>query len=316
MANPWLSVIIPSHNGERWLAAALQSIVDQSERDIEVILLDSSDSDESWRIAAQFTEGLNLRSFRRADVLPWTAKTNFAVELARAKWICMLHQDDLWLPGRGAALRRWIRQQSDGVMHLHPAYVIDERGKRLGIWRCPLPASEAPIPTELLFDRLLVQEFIAIPAPTIRRDAFINVGGLDNSLQQTADWDLYLKLCQSGNVYYHSEPLACFRIHGNSLTMMNSRKLQDYRNQLETVLDRHIGKLSSGTKRRVRSLAMASIDINMALAAASAGNRAELLRATASLLSLGPGQIYRYFYYSRIIERAIPRLKVRLAGGL
>jgi len=316
MDQPWLSAIVPSHNGEQWLAAALQSVADQREHGIEVILVDSSDAEESLTIAARFADRLNLRAFRRPDLLPWTAKTNFGVALARAEWICMLHQDDLWLPGRSTALRRWLRQQSDGVMHLHPAHIIDGRGRKLGIWRCPLPAGAAPVPTELVFNRLLVQEFIAIPAPTIRRDAFAGVGGLDNTLQQTADWDLYLKLCQTGNIYYHSEPLACFRIHENSQTMLNSRKLCDYRNQLETVLARHIDRASPATKKQVQRLAAASLDINMALAAANAGNSTELWKALASLLGLGPWGMYRYFYYSRIIERALPRLRLRLAGGL
>ena len=62
---------------------------------------------------------------------------------------------------------------------LDPAYLIDGQGKRLGIWRCPLPAGEAAVPRELLLERLLVQDFIAMPATAIRRDAFLHVGALD-----------------------------------------------------------------------------------------------------------------------------------------
>jgi hypothetical protein len=85
--------------------------------------------------------------------------------------------------------------------------------RRLGLWRCPLPAGESPVPEHTLIERLLVQNFVGIPAPTIRRDAFLSVGGLDNALWYTADWDLYLKLAAIGSVYYHSSPLACFRVH-------------------------------------------------------------------------------------------------------
>ncbi|HJU15694.1 MAG TPA: glycosyltransferase [Stellaceae bacterium] len=313
---PWLSVIVPSHNGERWLAAALQSIVDQCEHDIEVILVDSSDTEDSLRIAAQFADKLHLRIFRQPDVLPWTAKTNFGVEQARAEWICMLHQDDLWLPHRCVSLRKWLAAQSDAVMHLHPAYIIDERGKRIGIWRCPLPASETPVPSELLLQRLLVQEFIAIPTPSIRRDDFIRVGGLDDTLQQTADWDLYLKLCQAGNVFYHSEALACFRIHSASQTLSASRNVTDYRKQLESVLARHVGRLNSMSRQWILPLAQASVEINTALASANNGRPAALIKALYFLLRIGPRATWKYIVYSRITERVIPRLRARLAGGL
>src|SRR6202008_2800453 len=106
-------------------------------------------------------------------------------------------------------LREWLAVRSDGVMDLHPCYIIDASGKRLGLWRCPLPGGF--VPSAILFERLLVQNFIAIPAPTIRRDAYLRVGGLDNHLWYTADWDLYFKIAAIGRVYYHPCPLACFR---------------------------------------------------------------------------------------------------------
>jgi hypothetical protein len=167
----------------------------------------------------------------------------------------------------------------------------------------------------MLLERLLVQEFVAIPAPTISRKAFLDVGGMDEELLQTADWDLYLKLAKAGSVYYHSAPLACFRIHKQSQTMAASRKLADYRKQLETVLHRHSGALRPPSRRAVLRLATVSIDINIALAAANSGRVAALVKAVASLLMLGPTGIGRYFCYSRIVERLFPRLKARFAGA-
>ena len=316
MTNPWLSVVMPCRNGERWLAEALQSVVEQHEPGIEVVFIDGSDSEASMKIAESFAGRLALSIHRRPDLGSGIAKTGFGVQEARADWITMLHVDDLWLPGRGAALRRWLAARSNAVMHLHPAYFIDGQGKRLGIWRCPLPAGEAAVPGELLLERLLVQNFIAVPATAIRRDAFLHVGGMDESLWHTADWDLYLKLAAVGTVHYHPEPLACFRIHGNSLTMTGSRDLEDYRNQTETVFERHIDKLKTGKEPRVRRLSAASININTALAAANVGRPDALAKALRSLLRLGPCGIQEYLYYSRIIERALSRLRVRLAGGM
>ena len=79
------------------------------------------------------------------------------------------------------------------------------------------------VPADLLLERLMVQNFVAIPAPAINRDAFLRVGGMDKSLWYTADWDLYLKLACAGPVYYAHEALTCFRVHGDSQTMTGSR---------------------------------------------------------------------------------------------
>jgi glycosyltransferase involved in cell wall biosynthesis len=314
MEKPWLSVIVPCYNGERWLAAALQSVVDQKDCGIEVIVIDGSVTDASLKIVDSFADKLLIRAEHRPDLLSWTAKTNFGVEQARGDRICMLHVDDLWLPARCAEIREWLSTQSDGVMHLHPSYIIDESARRLGLWRCPLPAGGSPIPAHMLIERLVVQNFIGIPAPTIRRDAYLSIGGLDNALWYTADWDLYLKLAAIGSVYYHSTPLACFRVHKNSLTVSGSRNNADFRNQHQVIVDRHADKLSPKARAEILPVAAASFDLNTALAAAMAGQFAPLIKALASILTLGPRGIRRYFYYSRVVDRVFPRLRALVAG--
>jgi glycosyltransferase involved in cell wall biosynthesis len=314
MEKPWLSVIVPCYNGERWLAAALQSVVDQKDCGIEVIVIDGSVTDASLKIVDSFADKLLIRAEHRPDLLSWTAKTNFGVEQARGDRICMLHVDDLWLPARCAEIRKWLSTQSDGVMHLHPSYIIDESARRLGLWRCPLPAGGSPIPAHMLIERLVVQNFIGIPAPTIRRDAYLSIGGLDNALWYTADWDLYLKLAAVGSVYYHSTPLACFRVHKNSLTVSGSRNNADFRNQHQVIVDRHADKLSPKARAEILPVAAASFDLNTALAAAMAGQFAPLIKALASILTLGPRGIRRYFYYSRVVDRVFPRLRALVAG--
>src|SRR5262249_37304516 len=151
----------------------------------------------------------------------------------------------------------------------------------------PLPSDGAPVPPQMLLQRLLVQNFIAVPTPAIRRDAYLEAGGMDPALWYTADWDLYLKLLGLGQVFYHNDALACYRIHGRSLTSSGSRGLGDFRRQLETVVARHMPKLTEGRQQTSR-LAAVSIDVNVALAAASRGGIAQVIRALAAVLALGP----------------------------
>jgi glycosyltransferase involved in cell wall biosynthesis len=316
MEKPWLSVIIPCRNGQRWLAAALQSIVDQSNRGIEVVFVDGSTDDASLAVADIFSDKLNIRAYRRPDLLSWMAKTNFGVEQANGARICMLHVDDLWLPNRCVELRKWLSTQSDAVMHLHSCYIIDEAGKRLGLWRCPLPSDDTPVPTHTVFERLLVQNFVAVPTPMIQRDAYLSVGGLDDSLWYTADWDLYLKVASVGNVYYHSNPLACFRVHKNSLTVLGSKDSTDFRSQHKIVVYRYTEKLRSESREEVLRVAEASIEVNTALAEVFVGKFAQIMKAFFSILVLRPREMHRYFFCSRIVDRVIPRVRALVAGRL
>jgi len=312
---PWLSVIIPSHNRERWLGIALQSLVDQKDPGIEVIVVDASTTDACLQIVTGFADKLDIHAHRRPDLVSRPEKANFGVAQARSDRISILDDDDLWLPNKCNKLREWLTTQPDGVMHLHPCYVIDGSGKRLGQWRCPLPAGQFPVSAALFFERLLVQNFIATPAPTIRRDAYLQVGGLDNQLWFTADWDLYFKIASLGRVYYQSCPLACYRVHGNTLTGRGSHNLESFRRQYEIVVNRHVEQLDSSRINKTLRIARTSIAVNTALAAAANGNIVHLPGAMMSVLALGPRAMRQYFLYSRIVERAFPRLRALVTGN-
>jgi glycosyltransferase involved in cell wall biosynthesis len=312
MEGLWLSVIIPSHDGERWLRGALQSVLNQNSLGIEVIVIDSSASANCRRIAEAFADKLDIQFHARPDLLPWTAKTNFGASRAKGEWLCILHQDDFWLPNRCAELRNWLRLHPDAIMHLHPSYIVGSTGKILGLWRCPLPDGSAPIPAEILLRRLLVQNFVAVPAPTIRRTAFLNVGGLDEQLWYTADWDLYLKIIPTGAVFYHNIPLSCFRVHNTSQTISGSRNIEDFKKQHQIVLNRYAGQVSLRAQTLTLRLAAASVEVNTALAEAINGNPVAIIRALRAVFCLSPADLMRYIFYSRLLDRLIPRLRARL----
>lgn len=313
---PFLSVVMPLHNGAKWLGATLDSLVAQDERDFECVLIDSSPDEATLRVAEAYAGRLDMRILRLPDMKPWPEKTNHAVSIARAPHVSMLHQDDLWAPGRAAAARRWIEAAPATAMHLHPVDFIDERGLRRGSWRCPLPSDGAPTPPAMLLERLLVQNFIAIPAPVIRADAWLAAGGMREDLWYTADWDLYLRIAGVGDVIHHDETLASFRVHGNSLTISGSARASDFENQMRVVLDAHAGRLPPDARARVLARADASIRVNTCLAGAYNGSPTELARAALALLRLGPLGLAAYLRDSRLVERIGSRLRARLAGGL
>lgn len=309
---PWLSVIIPSHRGEQWIDASLGSIAAESEEGVEVILIDGSPTSATRDAAQNYADRLRLRVLERCDLLSWHTKTNFGVEIAESSHICWLGVDDVWLPGRAAAVRGWIEAAPETPLHLAPSAIIDGNGRTLGLWRCPLP-SNRELQSTLVTERLLVQNFVAAPAPVFRKDAWLDCGGLDVNLWYTADWDIWLKLAASHPVFYHDVATVGFRIHGGSLTMTGSRDAADFESQMQVVLERHLAKL--GGSKGIERAARVSITVNTAIASASAGDLTHLWGAAFEVLGLGPAGVRRYLRDSRIIERVMPRIRAKLTGA-
>jgi glycosyltransferase involved in cell wall biosynthesis len=307
--DPWLSIVMPVWNGERYLREALESIRQEGTGGYEVIAVDDGSSDRSPEILREWERHLPLRHLARERGGNWVAATNAGLREARGEYVCFLHQDDLWLPGRLAAIRQEARHEP--ALILHPAVFIAADGSRLGTWRCPLPAGEVEPP--LFAERLIVQNFIAIPAPAFRREAALALGGLDEALWYLADWDLWLRLGSQGAIRYLTSALAAFRVHPSSQTMVR-KDLADRRWQHEVVLERH----AAGARRQVRRAARFSVELNLALLAAASGTTISWRPLLAALTRLGPAGWVRYLRDSRIVERIRARLHLRgsrLNGG-
>ena len=311
---PFLSVVMPVHEGAAWIAATLDSLAAEPTAGLEIIVVDSSPTDATSAIVERFADRLPLRLLQRRDLAPWQTKTNLGVELAAADHVCMLHQDDLWLPGRVKAARRWLGSFPKAGLHLAPTAIIDRNGRRIGRWNCPLPADEA-LGAEFLLERLLVQNFVSVPAPIFSRTAWLACGGMDEKLWYTADWDIWAKLANTATVVYHDEITTAFRVHGSSLTVTGSRDVSEFRSQMQIVMERHLPRLAAGSRRLVEPTARASISVNVSLAAASGGDLKALVRAARVVLSLGPGGMRRYLRDSRLWERVICRLRAKLTGA-
>ncbi len=313
MVNPWLSVIMPTYNGQDYLAAALDNIRAQGDDGVEIIAVDDGSSDGTLAILEAFAARLPLRIVRRGHVGNWAANSNYGLKLARGEWACWLHQDDLWGKHRLAALRSVLAQRPEAGLVLSPSWYIDPTGRRLGIWRCPLPVRNGPLDARLVVERLLVQNFIALPAPIFRREAALQVGGLQENLWYTADWDFWLKLAGCCRTVFLPRALACFRVHPQSQTIRRSTQRHDFSRQLAVVLDKYLGP---GDGRRfqqeVREVARFSASVNTFLAASVHGDRSEWLRLGAHFLSLGPSGWHRFLRDSRIKDRVWARLRAGL----
>ena len=312
---PWLSVIVPVHDGARFLGATLAAAAAERPEGVEFLLYDSSDDGGASRAVAEtFADRLALRYAATPECKPWTAKTNRGVAEAAAPHVVMLHQDDVWLPGHLAAVRAAIATAPEAAMTVGPSRFIDAGGRDSGPWRLPLAAGLHPGAEAVA--TLIVQNSIAIPSPVIRRDVWLAVGGMDEALWYTADWDLYLKLAGAGPIFVREPTTTAFRLHGSSLTMTGSRDPAEFRNQHEIVLARHLAAVPAARRAAQERLARAAIAANCALAAGSRGGIRALAQGAATILALGPARWGPFLPQTRLADRALPRLRLALRGAL
>jgi len=313
MAKPWLSVLIPTFNGESFLPLTLDSILQQKDSDIECIVVDDGSTDATLSIIDTYKKKLPIRFFQREKTGNWVTNTNYALSLANGKYVCFLHQDDIWLSNRLEVMKQIINQFPEVGLYLHATKFIDHNGKYLGIGRCPLkPIPETILPT-VMTGKLLIQNFIPILATIFRRDIAMKVGCLDETLWYTADWDLWLKISSCSETVYYPHPLSGYRVQLASQTFVRSSYLEDFKNQHKKAVDNNLKlwDVPDSMKTRVSKLADFSIEVNTALAGMYHGKKIGLVSLLCAFISLGPSGWFNYLRFSRIWERASARLKAK-----
>jgi glycosyltransferase involved in cell wall biosynthesis len=305
---------MPIYNGEAYLATALDSIVAQAETDIEIIAVDGDSTDNTLSILRSYQNTLPLQILHRERTSNWVMKTNHALSAAQGEYICFLHHDDCWLDGRLKIMKQLARQYPQVSILLHPTYYLDQKGNRLGLWKCPLPPSPQIIKPELMMERLLVQNFISIVAPIFKREAALKAGGMNEGLWYTADWDFWLNLASCNDTLYFPWPLSGFRIHPTSQTISQSSHEKDFRGQLDFVTDKYFAlwEATPTRKMKLRKVTEFSNRVNTTLAQTVHGRSNHLASLLLAFFLLGPSGWHRYLRDSRILERVSARMKIGL----
>jgi glycosyltransferase involved in cell wall biosynthesis len=309
---------MPTYNGARYLRHALQSIADQDDGGIEVIAVDDGSTDATPAILQEFSCRLNMRVVARSHRGNWVANTNLAFSMARGDYLCILHQDDLWLPGRARLLRNAVRRWPNVGLLLHSARFIDPRGRQVGTWRCPLPTHGRPLASETVMASLMVQNYFAMPSPCFKRSLVERVGPMNETLLMTGDWDFWLRLAAAGQTLFLEETLAAFRVHPEAQTIKFAKDPVTYRREHLDVLRNHASRLTSlgkGTGSLLR-LAEISVEVNAALAGLVHRRRGQLWRLLRLCCQLTPLDWWRFLRYSRIHERTASRLRAGMTAAL
>jgi glycosyltransferase involved in cell wall biosynthesis len=313
-SSPWLSVVMPVYQGEAYLNSALKSIADQGKTDdLEIIIVDDGSTDGSRDIVEHWSQVLPILYLAQAHEGNWIRATNLGLRKARGIWVSLLHQDDCWLPGRLDTLRTCSADCTDVDFWVHPAFFIDEDGTRVGRWRCPLPSRQLLNAADTL-PKLVVQNFIPVVSPMVRRAKMDEVGLMNESLWYFGDWDLWLRLASVSILGYVPIPLASFRIHHQSQTARCTSDLDEIGRQFDiTVQDALAGKaFPSAMLKRCRRTAKFAKEMYLFLLGGWHGGYVGCRRVMAMGLRLGPFGWLHYWRYSGLVSRLLPRIRLYL----
>jgi len=208
--------IIPLYNGARWINQSIDSVLAQTLKPDEFIVVDDGSTDNGPAIVERLAQDHAIRLLRKPNGGQSSAR-NFGVARSKSALIALLDQDDAWYPHhletliepfrkpRGIPLG-WVYSNLDE---------IDESGGMANKRLIDMLSTENP--KRSLVTCLSRDMFVLPSASLISREAFDKIGGFDERLSGYEDDDLFLRLFRAGydNIYI-DEPLSKWRIYPTS----------------------------------------------------------------------------------------------------
>jgi glycosyltransferase involved in cell wall biosynthesis len=202
-----VSIVIPVYNQERFLAQAIESALDQSWPDCEVVVVDDGCTDGSREIMSRYPEIRVVRQVNRG----LGAARNAGLAASRGEAVIFLDADDRLWPDAARNGVELLAARPDAMMVFGRCRLVNEDG-------LPLPTNLPTVQSDY-FDELLRDNFIWTPGMVaFRRKVFDLVGGFNEALSPAADYDIYLRISRQFPVASQSAVTVDYRQHANNMS--------------------------------------------------------------------------------------------------
>ncbi|WP_052694923.1 glycosyltransferase family 2 protein [Hymenobacter sp. AT01-02] len=225
---PKVTVIIPNYNHVRYLPKRIESVLHQTEQDIEVLLLDDCSPDNSREVITQYAaqdDRIKL-VFNEENSGSTFHQWNKGIALAQGEYIWIAESDDYADPVLLETLLRPMEKDSTIGLAYCESQMIDENNNALGIhYIMPKELDGALLKQDFIIDGIeLVKQFMSfcniVPNASgvlIRRSVLDQVGPADASYRLVGDWLFWAKIMATSKVAFVTTPLNYFRQHTNNV---------------------------------------------------------------------------------------------------
>jgi glycosyltransferase involved in cell wall biosynthesis len=218
---PKVTVLMPVYNGEKYLEEAIKSVLSQTFRDFEFIVIDGGSTDSTPAILARYQQTDNRIRVYYQENQKLVASLNMGCQLARAEYIARMDADDLSLPERLAKQVAYLGAHPEVGVLGTLMEKINESGKPAGNWR-------APTAPNVIAWSLMFYSCVGHPSVMMRRDVIERLGFYRLEALQAEDYDLWARASFATQIANIPEILVRYRVWQAGSTARHSEKVEQY----------------------------------------------------------------------------------------
>lgn len=206
-----VSVIIPTFNRANVIKRAIESALNQTYENIEIIIIDDGSMDNTDAIIGEIMDD-RIRYYKNGSNVGPSEARNIGVQYARGEWIAFLDSDDEWFPDKLERQIEKYKEDDYGLVYCPYMYSKDSRE-----FQTPSKNLKKEEVEGYIYTSILRNNTIGTPTILMKKDVFQSCGGFDKEIKAFEDWDLALAVAKDFKIGYVSEPLVKAHFSENSV---------------------------------------------------------------------------------------------------
>jgi len=198
---PTVSVILPTYNRAHLVGRAIQSVLNQTYRDFELIVVDDGSTDSTESVVKGLGD-LRIRYIRCKQNKGGSAARNTGIRAAKGEYIAFQDSDDEWAPEKLEKQMMTFKTASYHVGVIYTGFYKIKNGIKTYI-----PSSDIKVTEGNIHDQLLKGNFVGTPMAMLRAECFKKTGLFDERLPRFQDWELFIRISDHYIFKLINEPL-------------------------------------------------------------------------------------------------------------
>lgn len=216
---PKVSIIIPTYNREEYICETVQSVLNQSYKDIEIVVVDDGSKDNTLQKLGKFERSIKIITQKNSER---AISRNHGAKVTSGEYLSFLDSDDLWERDKLKKQIEILDNNKDFILVYGKCLRVNQARQEIKSKNRQLQGYSGNV-----FENLLMRNFITSPTPLIRREYFNKTNGFESRYIPYEDWEFWIRFSMLGKFYFLPVPLAYYRIHPQqSVKLAEAEKIE------------------------------------------------------------------------------------------
>lgn len=216
--NPLISILTPTYNHERFINKCIESVLDQTYQNWEMIIIDDGSTDNTGNIISKYNDK-RIKYVKQENIGIWRLKETYnkALSLSKGDLIAILEGDDYW-PSYKLEEQIKVFKNHDVILECGNGQIVNNKNEFENVFH---KSESIPkiLPTYTALDKLLIKNFIPACTVLCKKKALLSIGGFHQpSYFPSVDYPTWIQLSKLGKFYYEDTIMGYWRHHENQIS--------------------------------------------------------------------------------------------------